>query len=856
MKATRRWLGDLARLAGASTTGEALTRLANAAGFVGSDSPPMAIPTVTARASGPPVAVPAAQPADPLAPVRFFRAESAWFAGPLQLDGTETPVVPPPTPFEEPDGGSLLDVPPTQEAVRWSTLWPRLRSLLRVKARGRAPDVAKLVRLIAKGRVLTDVPRVQRYRWPERIELWLDRSWRNLPLFPDQARVVERLCRVVGHQRVSAVVLSEEDQPEQRDAPDGFATGRLDRAPPCVLVLGDLGHWGPPATQRGWHRAAVALRRRGLEPLAVVPPGATSKSWWREVSWERPSRGSPHRVEGLLLRIAAAGLVEPGLVREIRLAWREELGDLAVEFDLLRHRDVEAFDPTAVVLTPEARAKWRERLRAFPFEDKQRLATIVARWHEKLPGELGHAETIAQLGLGWRPATHEASVRIGKAHRWLRQLSEHLDPRLVRSRQVEAWRDYAQRLTQGLPDVVFGHAVVGDVLTSLRERARQDVAPPAELDAPRPWSIEHVGPSDESGELPFAILGDGAAPKGSFLGTVMAGDQVAIARSGRALGDAGPVLEARATRSLGPAEGWVLRTPYQRLTLSPWRRADWAVEAGRDRAGLWATLGVEGIPHRLRWIPPGRYLRGSPPTEAGRYGNEGPQHSVVISRGFWLGQTPVTQALWTAVMGENPSRFEGPERPVENVSWEDARRFCQALGARCPGLTLRLPTEAEWEYACRAGTRTATWVGDLDLSADGEAPQLAAVAWYQANSGGETKPVAGREPNPWGLHDMLGNVWEWCEDAFDSYSESALVDPVTTAGDRRVLRGGSWNDGARCLRAAFRYAFHPGYRDALLGFRLAGGPAPSGGAENGAGDRPREVARDAPEGDPSGSTSS
>ncbi|MBX2803507.1 MAG: formylglycine-generating enzyme family protein, partial [Myxococcales bacterium] len=122
---------------------------------------------------------------------------------------------------------------------------------------------------------------------------------------------------------------------------------------------------------------------------------------------------------------------------------------------------------------------------------------------------------------------------------------------------------------------------------------------------------------------------------------------------------------------------------------------------------------------RLRRIPPGRYLRGSPQSEEGRFDNEGPQHSVTISRGFWLGEVPVTQALWEAVMGENPSHFEGPSRPVERVSWKDAQAFCARLGERVAGLLPRLPTEADWEYACRAGTTGARWSEDLD-----------AIAWH------------------------------------------------------------------------------------------------------------------------------
>ncbi len=199
-------------------------------------------------------------------------------------------------------------------------------------------------------------------------------------------------------------------------------------------------------------------------------------------------------------------------------------------------------------------------------------------------------------------------------------------------------------------------------------------------------------------------------------------------------------------------------------------------------------------------------------------------------------------------MGENPSHFEGPSRPVENVSWEDAQAFCARLGERVAGLLPRLPTEAEWEYACRAGTTGARWSEDLD-----------AIAWHVGNSGRQTHPVGEKAANPWGLHDTLGNVWEWCADHSEysppPYGDSELLDPVVTTGPKRVIRGGSWADQARDVRAACRIALHPGiFGGSDLGFRLAAGPALSGEAapskSKRAGDQPPDGGADAPESSP------
>ena len=246
------------------------------------------------------------------------------------------------------------------------------------------------------------------------------------------------------------------------------------------------------------------------------------------------------------------------------------------------------------------------------------------------------------------------------------------------------------------------------------------------------------------------------------------------------------------------------------------------------------TIVVGDVDHRLRWIPPGRFLMGSPETEVGRWDDEGPVHEVELSAGYWLGETPVTQALWEAVMGENPSHFQGATRPVEQVSFEDCQEFLGRLNQLVPGLGARLPTEAEWERACRAGTQTATWRGDLRPGE--EAAVLERIAWYDETSNTKTHPVRKKKPNPFGLYDMLGNVWEWCADWYGPYQAGLQVDPVgPPAGSERALRGGSFASWAGNVRAATRDSCHPGGLAYNVGFRLAGGlsarSSTSGGGE-------------------------
>ena len=208
------------------------------------------------------------------------------------------------------------------------------------------------------------------------------------------------------------------------------------------------------------------------------------------------------------------------------------------------------------------------------------------------------------------------------------------------------------------------------------------------------------------------------------------------------------------------------------------------------------------------WVPAGEFRMGSTSSEADD--DERPVTRVRISRGFWLGKYEVTQSEWESVMGSNPSYFSdcGGNCPVEQVSWEEVQDFIGRLNARAGREVYRLPTEAEWEYAARAGT-TGDRYGSLD-----------AIAWWDGNSGNRTHPVGGKLANAWGLHDMLGNVWEWVQDWYGEYSGGTVTDPRPRSGSNPVLRGCTWNVGARLCRTPNRIGYEPGGRDRSNGFRL------------------------------------
>gem|GEM_PF-2578271 len=226
-----------------------------------------------------------------------------------------------------------------------------------------------------------------------------------------------------------------------------------------------------------------------------------------------------------------------------------------------------------------------------------------------------------------------------------------------------------------------------------------------------------------------------------------------------------------------------------------------------------------GLPWRVRdigtniemlLIPPGRFMMGASPDDLKAGSDEKPAHEVLISKAFYLGRTPVTQAQWQTTMGSNPSRFCGetdsPSRPVERVSWDMIQEFNTLTG-------LRLPTEAEWEYACRAGWSTPRY-GVLND-----------IAWYSDNSGAETHPVATKLPNALGLYDMLGNVWEWCQDFYANYPIASMVNPTgPMTVTVRLLRGGVWNNSSVSCRASQRGCGSPGVIRHVIGFRVVRTP--------------------------------
>ena len=317
-------------------------------------------------------------------------------------------------------------------------------------------------------------------------------------------------------------------------------------------------------------------------------------------------------------------------------------------------------------------------------------------------------------------------------------------------------------------------------------------------------------------------------------------------------------LTVLVTPFLGAADATTATSTTVVATVDPVAASPWASARGTDQYGTWADLTVKGVVQRFRLIPAGSFTMGCPDTETkavwefwkeGKYPGEwtqiaAPQHPVTLSKPFWLADSSCTQGLWQAVMGTNPAYFhDDPQRPVEQVTWDNCQQILTAMNQLDARLSARLPTEAEWEYACRAGATTALPTGDIVILGRNCAPALDMQAWYSGNSGIDDKttlsfdaegwpekqynfdragthPVKLKKPNAWGLYDMLGNVSQWCGDFYCDYPTGPLTDPMgPTTGTKRVKRGGSWTDTVFC-RCAGRYWSPPTDQYIDIGFRI------------------------------------
>ena len=763
--------------------------------------------------------------------------------------------------------------------VRPARLWPALRRSLSVTRHG-SLDLRCLLVSITRGQLIPRLPRLARTDWGGALIVVRDNSERLHPYYEDYNDLLREI--VMRRGTIGMRVVLVDGVPACLDQKGASYSNRSEKIagkkvtfihggnrlpiPVCgtqMLLLSDLGFMSDtPAIAEQWRYVIAQLCHAGATPIAWVPcsgrlvESATSHLM-RIYALDpaeslRPQCGRPladeqrsavHQRLGelrekLLTRLACCLSMQPNLLRGMRMAFADTVAEPALEGIIWSHQPVVCSSAVSRPLAPDHQMQYRNTFARSAPDEQREILRCIRYWH----GWEGRSTETFET-LIWECHAHRDAVKaeveaLTKAKQWLDAFSVTMGlchstdsnlrifarAILARNFHDEVWmgrhsttlaRMWAlcdwKEIPRGLRAADITRALnCFSSIPSMDYRLWQIGAElwllPAELQIPK-RTVSRCGSLIRAKGL-HVEEADGQARWIDFDG------------------------QAARICNLADIGGQVV------LSVQDWshviithNRPTWATEYGRDRYGLYAEFTIKTrhgqAIQRLRWIEPGTFLMGSPDSEPGRYSDEGPQHPVTLTRGFWLADTACTQALWQAVTGENPSRFrEQPGQPVEQVSWNEVQDFLAELNRRLPGLEARLPSEAEWEYACRAGTTTPFSFGENitaeQVNYDGNHPYAGGVKGVYRL---QTVPVGSLPANPWGLYEMHGNVCEWCADWYGDYPTTPQVDPRgAPSGDARVFRGGSCNYFGRDVRSAVRRRREPGGHYGSVGFRLALGP--------------------------------
>lgn len=620
--------------------------------------------------------------------------------------------------------------------------------------------------------------------------------------------------------RLPGETIEREDEVRLRAVDAGEVLLGMERAKvPVAMVVLDACRNNPFS---GSGRSLV----KGLAQLNA-PPGsivvyATAPG---HVAADGQGRNSPF-TQAFLAQLGVPGQSVDTMLMQVRRGVRESTQGVQVPWSMTSMTDTFAFVPAitpdeekamkeamlkdlhgqaAAIASAEAAAAEQKRIEESALAAKQaeveRLDAQIAEMKRKLgagdgaaqPGDGGGLQAMLEV-VRKKQAQQEELVEMQRKADAARQARE-VEIALMKSADAQASRVRDQQRLDRLA------ADLQDYREIARSEFGKDMAQQAWDEVLKKW-----------GQAPGSIRRDDVATLESVVAPVIGAEHAAAAAADRA------AVQAFADGGRAALEGFAASYPQHIRAAEARRQAAlipaWASGLGTDAGGLWARLEVGGRKQVMRLIPAGRLQMGSADGDA----DERPLHAVELGRPFWLADSEVTQGLWQAVMGANPSTFAGDdERPVEQVTWQDCQDFIARLNAQVPGLAAALPSEAQWEYACRAGT-TGDHAGDLD-----------AMAWFAGNAGDRTHPVRTRAANAWGLYDMHGNVAEWCQDWYggNAYAAGPARDPAgPRTGVQRVVRGGSWGSLREFARSAIRGRYAPDYRFNYLGLRIAAQAAP------------------------------
>ncbi|GAB4201457.1 MAG: hypothetical protein Tsb002_38060 [Wenzhouxiangellaceae bacterium] len=741
---------------------------------------------------------------------------------------------------------------PLRSTGDWQNCWDQV---LPMRRSSRALDVRKVVRHLSRNRPVQRLPVKYRQQCNHPTVLMLDRSETLRPVWDDLERARQSLLALLGGELLTTVNLP--------CGPAGYwyrfgadAKGKvmplsvkLSQLPlgSVAVIISDFGVIASADNDQAenfdqispaWRRLLRRLITRGhtlvLLPLAgrlATPPAASYPVD------ARPSR----QVETLLTALSQAWLPDERRLRYLRLAVN---GSLLDELRVYNHQSV-VHDGPWISLPPVELQRRLQQYNSESFDGalRQNIQTTIDSWHyslgriareaerlqRHLHGEVNEADYPVLLSLArqtWERGHDPGNSSM--AHLQIRSmlsLTEVIaDQQGERgfSRVLEQAQAVAKANGQPLPlkqkglkqtsecqwlhqlgdSLVLSNQPTSNALLALSEQPfhQQTRNVLASRIEPASTSVDII-----DRQLHWQLA---AISKPRWADRIWCdGEQLFAAHERGAIFELIPADQQREKAQ------WECR--YQ-----PW---EWAAQVGVDDYGLWADLRIGSVPgfYRMRWIPPGRFMMGSPESESDREKDE-QLHEVGLTQGYWLGETTVNRKLWAGMTKKSGSEIEDSHLPQAEVSWNDCQKWMASVNQQLDGLIITFPSEAQWEYACRAGTRNAYWWGDVFDPG-------------KANNSGKLVDESTMPPNPWGLRSMSGNLWEWGADWHGQYPAGPVSDPTGPRGRYRVLRGGGWLSIGRDLRSARRNACEPGYRDVGYGLRLAGGFDPQASKQGASG---------------------
>ncbi len=705
---------------------------------------------------------------------------------------------------------------------QWQNLWdkyltnPNLSQVINIPC---------AVKLIAKGQAIHRLPKVISKRWNKPVVLILDRTKELRPLWPDMRAAWLSLLALLGEEQLQTFYLAEGPQGCWAQ-PQIVADGGIDSMAhdATVVMMGAFGSLETGKLSDDWSNLHDQLVKRGHSVVML------------SVNRIHPSNAKVHLLD------SRPGQSTDKLLTALALAWKPSLNQL-------RHLRLAIQDAS---LLDELKVYNHKEVEQLGGHLNLKPGVLLQRLH--LLEDLDETDSLKQCARQWQQSLSKTGKEIERLQRNLLSTLKVEDYRLLHGLAKVVQKEIKEDKDRRLP-----YSLMRSMLPLLQLLTEQNpgkawepllsVAQTIALEQDRPLPLKHQGLQSQGAIRWLRQINQQLVLNENKNNALLPlGDQAYCVQTQKIIRDS-LAAEVKELEIIDQGHYWQLHAMTQPdwsdrfwqdekglfathidnalfflqpatvekpqaqwiCRYKPW---SWASEVGIDEHGLWADLQVKQVNYRLRWIKPGQFMMGSPITEKERSNNE-TQHQVTLTQGYWLGETSCTQGLWQAVMDSNPMLYkEDLQFPVKQVSWNDCQKFVKRLLILFPDFSAQLPSEAQWEYACRAGTKTAYWWGDK-------------MDKIYANNGTDRNLEIQYPANDFGLKSMSGNVYEWCGDWMNDYATKNQIDPVgSETGQDRVLRGGSWSNHGRFLRSAYRDAEEPDFRYFLVGFRLAGGLDP------------------------------